>query len=190
MSVKKTSRTLMAVGLSAVMSAALAKTQVLDDSGSTAWDGSDVITGEVEKSNVLLVTGDATASKGISIQVANQVENAVTFKTDDSASRVITMAGPLAVQTHAGCDQVHLLFGNGGEADADEPSDVNLDWGMLPIDIRLTSNSLSSFANLKGHGLTIVGNGGTTKTHRWSFWGMLGNGKKADLGWIRPDLLG
>ena len=25
---------------------------------------------------------------------------------------------------------------------------------------------------------------------RWSFWGMLGNGKKADLGWIRPDLLG
>lgn len=166
MSVKKTSRTLMAVGLSAVMSAALAKTQVLDDSGSTAWDGSDVITGEVEKSNVLLVTGDATASKGLSIQVSNQVENAVTFKTDGSASCVMTMAGPLAVQTHEGCDDVHLLFGNGGESEADEPSDVNLDWGLLPIDIRLASNSVSSFANLKGHGLSIVGGGGTTKTHR------------------------
>lgn len=166
MSVKKTSRTLMAVGLSAVMSAALAKTQVLDDSETTAWDGSDIITGEVTKSNVLSVTGDATALKGLSIEVANQVENAVNFKTDGSASCAITMEGPLAVQTHAGCDTVHLLFGNGGEAEADEPSDVNLDWGMLPIDIRLMSNSVSSFANLKGHGLTVVGNGGTTKTHR------------------------
>ena len=127
MSVKKTSRTLMAVGLSAVMSAALAKTQVLDDSDPKAWDGADTITGEVTRPNVLVVGDETAAPNGLTIIVTNNVENALNIKTDGSASKAVLMGGPLAVQTHGGCDTRHLLLGNGGENDAAEPFDVNLD---------------------------------------------------------------
>lgn len=166
MSVKKTSRTLMAVGLSAVMSAALAKTQVLDDSDPKVWDGADTITGEVTKPNVLVVGDETAAPNGLTIIVTNNVENALNIKTDGSASKAVLMGGPLAVQTHGGCDTRHLLLGNGGENDAAEPFDVNLDWGNKAIDIRFLSNSVMGLANIVGQGLHLQGNGGTSTSQR------------------------
>ena len=156
----------MMVGLTALTSVSFAKVLTLDDSTPKPWDGSDVITGDVTQSNVLLVGDETAAPNGLTVTVTNNVENALTIKTDGTASKVITMGGPLAIQTHEGCDKKHLLFGTGVEDAAAESSDANLDWGDNAIDIRFLSNSVMGLANIVGSGLRLKGNGGTSTSQR------------------------